>query len=562
MNGAGRREEREMRYKPEILRETGPDTCRTDPEEAASLAATLRFLQDRGEQVGKMLSGLTPPSPGTLGGMKARGQALARRYLRAQREINPGIQPTDAGDMAEAPWEGEENLGYALEQVLIRRGLSVTALAAKLGVTVEHLNDLITNARPVWSFPVTTAACLARHLGLTARQFYTMAAAARVGAPGEKQARERFLRRLSLALGLGTGEAAGEAAADTGREGAPAAADAGCRPCIKVIGVGGAGGNALDNMILSGLGGVEFVAVNTDVQALVSSVAARLVPIGASVTAGLGAGGQPETGARAAWTSHEELAAALAGADMIFIAAGMGGGTGTGAAPVIAGLAREMEILTVAVVTRPFAFEGARRKKQAEAGIAALEQAADAVLVINNDRLLDLLPRRTTVQEAFRQADQVLYRAVQAITDIILTPGLINVDLADLRSVLARSGPAFIGTGQARGENRAPDAACRALSSPLLEGTAVSAGRVVLNISGGPSTTLDEIYQAAGIVAGTLHPEAEIILGAVVDEALQDYLRVTVIAGGFAHVSSGCIGGQGAELHLPPDNFRYEYAVL
>ncbi|KJR48213.1 Cell division protein FtsZ [Desulfosporosinus sp. I2] len=302
---------------------------------------------------------------------------------------------------------------------------------------------------------------------------------------------------------------------------------------IKVIGVGGGGNNAVNRMITAGLQGVDFVTVNTDSQALQLSRAGQKVQIGIKLTKGLGAGANPEIGAKAAEESREELAKVLKGADMVFVTAGMGGGTGTGAAPIVAEVAKEMGALTVGVVTRPFTFEGRKRAMQAEKGIAELKSKVDTLITIPNDRLLQVVDKHTTIHEAFRIADDVLRQGVQGISDLIAVPGLINLDFADVKTIMSNTGSALMGIGQATGENRAADAARKAISSPLLETSIEGAKGVLLNITGGSNLTLFEVNEAAGIIAEAADPEANIIFGAVIDENLKEEIRVTVIATGF-----------------------------
>jgi len=302
---------------------------------------------------------------------------------------------------------------------------------------------------------------------------------------------------------------------------------------IKVVGVGGGGVNAVNRMIDAGLRGVEFVAVNTDAQALLMSDADVKLDIGRNLTRGLGAGADPEIGRQAAEDHRDEIEAALDGADMVFITAGEGGGTGTGASPLIARIARELGALTIGVVTRPFAFEGRRRSNQAEAGVGALKDEVDTLIVIPNDRLLQVAGTGTSVLEAFRLADDVLLQGVQGITDLIMIPGLINLDFADVRSVMSGAGNALMGIGRARGDNRAIDAAQLAMSSPLLEASIDGARGVLLLIAGGSDLGLLEANAAADMVGSSAHPEANIIFGAVIDDTLGDEVKVTVIAAGF-----------------------------
>jgi cell division protein FtsZ len=302
---------------------------------------------------------------------------------------------------------------------------------------------------------------------------------------------------------------------------------------IKVIGVGGGGNNAVNRMIAAGLKGVEFIALNTDAQALLLSQAPYRIQIGEKLTKGLGAGANPEVGEKAAQESREEIVNALKGADMIFITAGMGGGTGTGAAPIVAECAKEAGALTVGVVTRPFGFEGRRRQSQAERGIAKLKEAVDTLITIPNDRLMQVVDKRTSIVEAFRIADDVLRQGVQGISDLIAVPGLINLDFADVKTIMQETGSALMGIGIGSGDNRAVMAAEAAIKSPLLETSIEGAKGVLLNITGGSSLGLFEVNEAAEIIARAADPEANIIFGAVIDEAFEDQVRVTVIATGF-----------------------------
>ncbi|MEY9963736.1 cell division protein FtsZ [Streptacidiphilus sp. MAP12-16] len=302
---------------------------------------------------------------------------------------------------------------------------------------------------------------------------------------------------------------------------------------IKVVGIGGGGVNAINRMIEVGLKGVEFIAINTDAQALLMSDADVKLDVGRELTRGLGAGANPDVGAKAAEDHREEIEEVLKGADMVFVTAGEGGGTGTGGAPVVANIARTLGALTIGVVTRPFTFEGRRRANQAEDGIAQLREEVDTLIVIPNDRLLSISDRQVSVLDAFRSADQVLLSGVQGITDLITTPGLINLDFADVKSVMSDAGSALMGIGSARGEDRAKAAAIMAISSPLLEASIDGARGVLLSISGGSDLGLFEINESAQLVAEAAHPEANIIFGAVIDDALGDEVRVTVIAAGF-----------------------------
>jgi cell division protein FtsZ len=302
---------------------------------------------------------------------------------------------------------------------------------------------------------------------------------------------------------------------------------------IKVIGVGGGGNNAVNRMIASGLRGVEFLAVNTDAQALAQSAASVRIQIGEKLTKGLGAGANPEVGQKAAEENRDAIQAALRGADMVFITAGMGGGTGTGAAPVVAEVAKENGALTVGVVTKPFSFEGRRRMSFAERGIQQLREKVDTLITIPNDRLLQVVEKRTSIVDAFRMADDVLRQGVQGISDLIAVPGLINLDFADVRTIMLDTGSALMGIGVASGENRAVEAARAAISSPLLETSIDGAHGVLLNITGGPDLGLYEVNEAAEIISEAADPDANFIFGAVIDENLGDEVRVTVIATGF-----------------------------
>ena len=314
---------------------------------------------------------------------------------------------------------------------------------------------------------------------------------------------------------------------------------------IKVVGIGGGGVNAVNRMIDVGLKGVEFIAINTDAQALLMSDADVKLDIGRVVTRGLGAGASPDIGRQAAQDHVDEITEVLRGADMVFVTAGEGGGTGTGGAPIIAKIARELGALTVGVVTRPFTFEGKRRASQADEGIAELRAEVDTLIVIPNDRLLSISDRNITALEAFKSADQVLLAGVQGITDLITTPGLINLDFADVRSVMKDAGSALMGIGSARGEARATRAAEMAIASPLLEASIDGAHGVLLSIAGGSDLGLFEISEAAELVAASAHPDANIIYGTVIDDALGDEVRVTVIAAGFE-------GGEPTKIISPP----------
>lgn len=302
---------------------------------------------------------------------------------------------------------------------------------------------------------------------------------------------------------------------------------------IKVVGVGGGGVNAVNRMIELGLRGVEFIAVNTDAQALLMSDADVKLDVGRELTRGLGAGADPEVGRRAAEDHAEEIEQALTGADMVFVTAGEGGGTGTGGAPVVARIAKSIGALTIGVVTKPFSFEGRRRQSQAEAGVAKLKEEVDTLIVVPNDRLLEISDRGISMIEAFATADQVLLAGVQGITDLITTPGLINLDFADVKSVMQGAGSALMGIGSARGADRAIKAAELAVESPLLEASIEGAHGVLLSIQGGSNLGIFEIHDAADLVKEAAHPEANIIFGTVIDDTLGDEVRVTVIAAGF-----------------------------
>jgi cell division protein FtsZ len=302
---------------------------------------------------------------------------------------------------------------------------------------------------------------------------------------------------------------------------------------IKVAGVGGGGTNAVNRMVDAGLSGVEFIAVNTDAQALMMCDSDVKIHIGSTATRGLGAGADPSVGHAAAQETRDELKEALKGADMIFITAGEGGGTGTGAAPILADLGRELGALTVGVVTKPFGFEGRKRSQQAEQGIESLRDRVDTLIVIENDRLLQVVERQTSVVDAFRMADDVLRQGVQGITDLITVPGLVNLDFADVRTIMREAGSALMGIGTASGDNRATEAARAAVSSPLLESSIEGATGILLNITGGPDIGLFEVNEAAEVVTSAADQNANIIFGAVIDEAMGDEVRVTVIATGF-----------------------------
>jgi len=318
---------------------------------------------------------------------------------------------------------------------------------------------------------------------------------------------------------------------------------------IKVIGIGGGGNNAINRMIDAGLKGVEFITVNTDAQALYMSKADKKIQIGEKLTKGLGAGANPEIGRKAAEESKNEIEECLKGADMIFITAGMGGGTGTGAAPVIAEIAKNMGILTVGVVTKPFSFEGKKRMANAQEGIKNVKNNVDTLITIPNDRLLSIAEKKTSMIEAFRMADDVLRQGVQGISDLIAVPGLINLDFADVKTIMMGTGLAHMGIGRGSGENRAVEAAKQAIQSPLLETSIEGAKGVLLNITGGPNMGLLEINEAAELISSAADPDANIIFGAVIDEKLQDDIVITVIATGF---------DQPKEKSLPIEDFEIE----
>lgn len=303
---------------------------------------------------------------------------------------------------------------------------------------------------------------------------------------------------------------------------------------IKVIGIGGGGCNAVNTMISYNLAGVDFVAANTDAQSLKTSLSTVKVQLGTEVTKGLGAGSDPETGKRAAQESVDLIRCVLNGLDMVFITAGLGGGTGTGGAPVVAEIAKDMGALTVAVVTKPFQFEGRKRERQAEQGIEELRKIVDTLIVIPNQRLLSMGGRNMSLLEAFKKADDILYQAVKGVSDLIMIPGYINLDFADVKNIMSDMGLALMGTGVARGENRAVEAAQRAISSPLLEDNSIQGARgVLLNITGGPDMSLYEINEASSLIQAEAHEDANIIFGTVVDEGMEDEIRITVIATGF-----------------------------
>src|SRR6267154_305768 len=318
---------------------------------------------------------------------------------------------------------------------------------------------------------------------------------------------------------------------------------------IKVIGVGGGGGNAVNRMIQAGIKGIEFMVANTDVQAMRTSLAPVKLQIGGKLTKGLGAGANPEIGKQAALEDTDRILEALHGADMIFITTGMGGGTGTGAAPIIASLAAELGALTVAVVTKPFAFEGKRRRVQAEQGIRSLRDTVDTLITIPNERLLNFVERATSLNEAFNIADDILRQAVQGISDLITVPGEINLDFADVKTIMHGMGMALMGTGVSSGEHRAVEAAQRAISSPLLEEASIEGAKgVLINITGGSDMTLFEVHEAASIIQEAADEEANIIFGTVIDPRMKDEVKVTVIATGFDSATKGFLNTRGEQL--------------
>src|SRR5256714_12799855 len=324
---------------------------------------------------------------------------------------------------------------------------------------------------------------------------------------------------------------------------------------IKVIGVGGGGGNAINRMIEAGIEGVQFLVANTDLQALKSSRASVKIQIGEKLTRGLGAGGDPEVGRQSALEDTEKIIEALEGSDMVFITTGLGGGTGTGAAPILASLATELGALTVAVVTKPFRFEGRRRQRQAEQGLNELRECVDTVITIPNERLLNAVPKGTRFHESFRLVDDVLLQAVQGISDIITVPGLINVDFADVRTIMEGMGMALMGTGYARGENRAIEATQEAISSPLLEEASIKGARgVLINITGGHDLTLFEINEAASILRGEAGEDADIFFWHAIDDTLAEAMKITVIATGFRHETATATLPTGVQMPLttPP----------
>jgi cell division protein FtsZ len=330
---------------------------------------------------------------------------------------------------------------------------------------------------------------------------------------------------------------------------------------IKVVGVGGAGSNAVNRMIAAGLNGIEFWSCNTDAQALEMASAKNRMQIGNKLTRGLGAGGNPTVGQKAAEESREEIAAALSGADMVFIAAGMGGGTGTGAAPIVAEIAKELGALTVGVVTKPFMFEGRRRSNQAESGISEIRERVDTLITIPNQRLLEVVDHRASMQDAFVEADKVLMQGVQAISDIITVPGLINVDFADVKAVMESAGSALMGVGRATGEGRAVEAARHAINSPLLETTIDGAAGVIFTVTGGPDLTLHEVQEAANVVYSAVSDDANIIFGAVIDDRLHGEVLITVIATGFELAVQAPMAVQARQMVAPRPAAQQPVAV-
>jgi len=327
---------------------------------------------------------------------------------------------------------------------------------------------------------------------------------------------------------------------------------------IKVIGVGGCGSNAVNRMVRAGFGSVEFIVANTDEQALATNAAPTKIQIGRQLTKGLGAGADPHVGKAAALEDTERILEALTGADLVFVTTGLGGGTGTGAAPVIASLANQLGALTIAVVTKPFKFEGRKRALQAEAGVHDLAEMVDTMIMIPNERLLATVAKSTSMSEAFATADDVLRQAIQGISDLILTPGLINLDFADIRTIMLRMGMAIMGTGVAKGENRAKLAATAAISSPLLEDASVQGARgVIINVTGGPDLTLAEVSEASDIIYNAAHEDANIIFGAVVDPKMEGQVKITVIATGFDHRSVGLGPVAQAAKDTPTDMSAY-----
>jgi len=326
---------------------------------------------------------------------------------------------------------------------------------------------------------------------------------------------------------------------------------------IKVVGVGGGGSNAINRMIAEGLRGVDFIAVNTDGQALLMSNAPQRVRIGDKLTRGLGAGGNPEVGQKAAEESAEDLHDILDGADMVFVTCGMGGGTGSGAAPIIADLAKSNGTLTIGVITKPFAFEGSKRRTVAEEGIERLKEKVDTLIVIPNDRLLEIVDKKTSITQAFRVADDVLRQGIQGISELITVPGLINLDFADVRAIMSEGGAALMAVGKASGDTRSADAARSAIASALLDVTIDGARGILFNVTGGPNLSLFEVNEAAEIIRAKAHPDANIIFGAVIDEALDDEVRITLIATGFDAMSQRkpYVAGKKKTIEFPVPRF-------
>ncbi|MGQ9627189.1 MAG: cell division protein FtsZ [Anaerolineae bacterium] len=325
---------------------------------------------------------------------------------------------------------------------------------------------------------------------------------------------------------------------------------------IKVVGVGGGGSNAVNRMIEQGIRGVEFIVVNTDAQALLLSKSPQRIRIGDKLTRGLGVGGNPALGEKAAGESREVLLEAVSGADMVFITAGMGGGTGTGASPIIAEIAKESGALTIGVVTKPFSFEGTRRRQIAAEGLERLKEKVDTLIAIPNDRLLEISDKKATIQDAFCMADEVLRQGIQGISELITVPGLINLDFADVKAIMAEGGAALMAVGQASGENRAVEAAQQAISSSLLDITIDGARGILFNVTGGPNLTLHEVSAAAEIVRRTAHPDVNLIFGAVIDPDMEDEIRITVIATGFDSSTSGQRKLRVAEKETVPSRIR------
>ena len=338
----------------------------------------------------------------------------------------------------------------------------------------------------------------------------------------------------------------------TQQDGSSAAQPPRIKASIRVVGVGGGGSNAVNRMIASGMNGVDFWVMNTDAQVLDMAHTDKRLQLGSRITRGLGAGGNPAIGQKAAEESHDDIMAVLEGSDMVFITAGMGGGTGTGAASIVAGVARDLGALTVGVVTRPFTFEGRRRQQQAIQGLEALREAVDTLIVIPNDKLLDVVERRTSMQEAFQIADDVLLRGVQGISDIITVPGLINVDFADVKAVMSLSGSAIMGIGKGSGEGRALEAAHMAINSPLLETSIEGASGVIFNVTGGPDMTLHEVNEAADVIYQYVDKDANIIFGSVIDERIQGEVQITLIATGLELKSQGARGLQSQDVIRTP----------